>query len=92
LELQTKKVNARTICWQLSELGNSTKILLPSSGKISNVSTKIFASIFREIFKSEHFKIQIWGKIPEDGNKNCSRKPWYQKLSLDGASFHFVGL
>jgi hypothetical protein len=57
-----KKVNARTTYWQLPELDNSTEILLPSSGKISNVSTKNFASIFRENFKSEHFKMQPWKK------------------------------
>ena len=93
--------------------GFRLQFLLPSSGEISNVSTTIFASIFRENIKFKIIKflkallnvnlknflkmesktlVETFEIFPEDGSKNCGRKPQYRKLLLDGASIHFIGL
>jgi hypothetical protein len=50
------KVNARAIYWQIFE---------------SKLSTKIFASFFRDVFEYLIFQFE---KIPEEGSKNFSRK------------------
>ena len=75
-----EKMNAHAIYWQIL---------------ILRLSTNIFDSILREFLKY-HLKFLNKNieseKIPEDGVKDCGRKPWYQKLSIDGAGIHFLKL
>jgi hypothetical protein len=62
---------------EFSYYGFRPEFPTPSPGKISNVSTNIFVSIFRD-FSGLNFKINLkntFDVFPEEGIKNCSRKP-----------------